>query len=80
MFNQPNLNHPAWKLAGMAYRNFYYSPQYWIELTGVDPLQWPEWFVIRDGNIGCTPAFDLAYEAHISAVGWNYASLGVRCC
>lgn len=77
MLNQPHIDHPAWKLAGMTFRNFYYSPEYWLELTGVDPLQWPEWFVVRNGLVGHNPAFREAYGEYIAAVKSNWASLGV---
>lgn len=76
MINQ-HLDHPAWKLAGMTYRNFYYPPDYWLELAGVDPRQYPGWFTVRNGLVGQTPAFNKAYNAHIAAVKSNWASLGV---
>ena len=79
MIIQNHIDHPAWKLAGMTFRNFYYSPDYWIELTGVDPRRWPEWFTVRNGLIGCTPAFKQAYEAHVANSRTNWMSLGVHC-
>lgn len=69
---------PAWKLAGMEYRSFVYSPEYWLKLTGVDPLAYPDWFIVRNGLVACTPAYLAAYAEHIADVHWNWERLGVR--
>lgn len=76
MFNNPD--HPAFRLAGMEYRNFVYSPEYWVSLTDTDPRSFPEFFEVRNGLVGCKPAFRQFYRQHIQTVHANWRSLGVR--
>jgi len=75
MFNNPD--HPALRLSGMEYRNFFYIPEYWATLTGVDPLQFPEFFEVRNGLVGCNAAYRRFYAQHCQAVSANWHSLGV---
>lgn len=49
--NKIEVDSPAWKLAGMEYSSGH-SAEYWIEKTGVNPADFPDYFQRKSGYHG----------------------------
>lgn len=72
------MNENALKLAGMEYRGGYYTPEYWQELTGVNPLSFPEYFTVnRGGTCQVTDKFRQDYDSHLANTKRNWRALGI---
>lgn len=67
------------KLAGITMRQAYYDAKYWHELTGINPLDYPQYFTTtKTGLIYCTDKFKADYKRHRQIVASNYNFLGVH--
>ena len=72
------MNPDALKLAGMQYWGGYYPPEYWHQLTGVNPNQFPEYFLVnRGGTCQVTDKFRRDYQAHLGNVKSDWHAIGI---
>jgi hypothetical protein len=71
------MNPDALKLAGMEHRGGYYPPEYWREKTGVNPNQFPDYFITRGGNCQVTDKFRRDYQAHLNNVKSDWHAIGI---
>lgn len=56
------INSPAWKLSGMEYAGGMYSAKEWEEKTGVNPLNYPNYFKVSGGFCYVTDKFRRDYK------------------
>jgi hypothetical protein len=65
-------------LAGLLTAGGKYSPAYWQQLCGSNPLDFPEYFKVVGGFVYCTMQYRVDYELHILQARQNWNTLGVK--
>lgn len=65
--NQIEVNSPAWELAGMEYSSGH-SGEYWIEKTGINPANFPDYFQQKYGYYGLGYSVTDKFRKHYEIV------------
>lgn len=66
------------KLSGMKYFSGYYTPEKWLKITGVDPLEFPKYIkVSRTGACLWTEKAERLMNLRHERIASNWASLGI---
>jgi hypothetical protein len=71
------LNLPT-ELSGMVYSNFYYPPEYWLNLIGTDPRHYPQYFVIRNDLVGCNERYRNECDRYFAGIDRIFAQITDR--
>jgi hypothetical protein len=62
----------------MVYSNFYYPPEYWLNLIGTDPRHFPQYFAVRNGLVGCNEAYRQACDRYFAGIDRIFAHITDR--
>jgi len=67
------------ELVGMRRANGYYGAEYWCNLTGINPANYPGWVEIAPRNQLCcwTAKAEKYYQMHARQVAINWIALGI---